>query len=625
MQAILILIMSFLGFVGFILLPFLCWKWSFSNAVFFGIFSVISILYCFGLFSGLLMGVYFTLGLSIMLAGISILYVRKDFKGAFHRLICPPLIIFIVMVLFLCVLTRFWSFIEWDEFSHWGIFAKAMYLENKFPAQVSFVTVWPHYPPGISIVQYYITKLAGYSERNVYFAQNMVILASVIAVLKNVSWKKLYLAIGVTVFCYWLIYLWGYRLDSIYMDALLGVVFGSTIVVYFSDKERNWVSMLKIAPALIVLPLIKQAGFFFALIMCGLIFLDHAIGKSPKILDLFGKESLKRLFCAIPVFGFPLASFFSWSIFLRIMGVANITPGFQLSQLFRAFTGLATNYQQDVVRNFFGFLRTAPIGSSRLSVLEILFVFLVILLIYIPKMPSGKRKENLFIQTVLFLGFLCYAISLLFVYLSMPVNGERLQTLARYVGTYILGWSIVLFTQYYHGLLDVADDGLKKKQGRIPLIGYAFLLLMGINLTPLSTMLSKQRILSQRLIVYDAISPIVPKMDENSRVWLIWQGSNGFEFHIARYFIAPHTAQGTNGAFGSVLGKRTGPKDTWTVDLSPQELHDLVINQNFDYVFVMRGDQYFWETFGELFCGEMTADEAQLFRVETNCFSRVDP
>jgi hypothetical protein len=621
------LVITFTGIVGFILYPVLRWKWSFSSAPFFGIFTIISFLYIFGLFNSLLFGFYFIFVCSIILTILAIYLTRKEFKWVFAQIFSPSFIIFLFMFTLLGYLSRSWLFSEWDEYSHWGIFAKAMYFENKFPAQVDFVIIWPHYPPGMTIFQYYVTKLAGYSERAVFFAQNIVVLSAAVATLGAINWKKSYLAIGSIYFCYWSIYFWGYRINTLYMDGILGVVFGASIVAYYGDEKRDWTAVLKIAPVLFVLPLIKQLGIVFALIIVGIIIFDRIIIKgdlNDGIKGFLNKNGYSRLLWTTMTFAIPLLSSFSWTIFLRFWRVKGFPINIQLGTLLNAFSLWATDAQRNVIFVFMENYQNTKIGFAPYGCVGIVITLIVLTLTFAVFRSDTDFKRGVYFQLILFFGFLFYSVILLAVYIA--VNDPQLQSYARYMGTYCLGWSYLIYGMFYSELKnDVFDGALKNPRNAGVTLLFSFLLLAVFALTPLSSMFTPPAPFTPRIEINKRIEKFIPYMKENSRVWIIWQNTSGLEFHITRYLIAPRMVNGFNQSYKWSLGEPYYEGDVWTYNITQKEWRAEIDNKKYDYILIGRADDKFWQMYGELFCGGDTISNSQLFKVELNCFTAIKP
>jgi hypothetical protein len=629
MNTIFMVLITLIGIMGFILYPVMRWKWPFSSAPLFGISTIIAILYIFGLFNSLLFGFYFVFAGSIILTFLSAYLSRKEYKQALAQLFSPSLLIFFLLFALLAYLSRSWMLQEWDEYSHWGIFAKAMYFENKFPAQVDFVIVWPHYPPGITIFQYFVTKLAGYSEKALFFSQNIVILSAIVAILNNITWKKSFLAIGMVFFCYWSIYFWGYRVNTIYMDGLLGVVFGATIAAYCGDKKRDWSALIKVAPVLFVLPLIKQLGIIFALIIAGIIVFDQIVFKSDwsgGIKSFLNKAGFKKSSKLIGLLALPFLSSYSWMLFLRFWGVDEYLHRVQVSTLLNSFSASATDVQRGVVNNFMGAYQNLKIGYAPYGAMGIVIVFSTLILIYSFTAENNAKKsykEWIYFQLLILFGFVFYSV-ILFTYFIIA-NDPQLQSYTRYLGTYCLGWSYVILGMYYMELKDGTIDNIQNYRKHILVIASVFIIAIVLALTPLTSIFTPPVKFAPRLLIDNRIEKFIPHMEENSRVWIIWQNTNGLEFHITRYLIAPRMVNGFNQSYKWSMGEPYYEGDIWTYNITQMAWRTEIDKMHYDYILIGSADDKFWQMYGELFCGEQKSKQPQLFKVESNCFTAINP
>jgi hypothetical protein len=46
---------------------------------------------------------------------------------------------------------------------------------------------------------------------------------------------------------------------------------------------------------------------------------------------------------------------------------------------------------------------------------------------------------------------------------------------------------------------------------------------------------------------------------------------------------------------------------------------------NYDYILIGSADEKFWQRYGDLFCGEDVGNNSQLFKVESSCFTAINP
>jgi hypothetical protein len=179
-----------------------------------------------------------------------------------------------------------------------------------------------------------------------------------------------------------------------------------------------------------------------------------------------------------------------------------------------------------------------------------------------------------------------------------------------------LGWSFAVFVIFYLELKDTLLDGSFNQ--KLFLAVYIGLIFAPVNYVPVANLLTPPTMLVQRTKVQSAIKQLVPLMDKNSRVYVIYQGTNGYEFHITRYLIAPRT---TN-IWSWSLGKLYSNGDVWTADLPPLDWFNLVQQGQYNYILVGRADENLWKRYGQFFVGKDN-ETTQLFKVEPDRFFRI--
>jgi len=82
-------------------------------------------------------------------------------------------------------------FEDYDEYNHWGIMIKNMFLYNTYGTNPESIVVFNDYPPLTSIFQYLFIQIKGiYAEDVIIIAQNILYFSMMIPITKNITWKK---------------------------------------------------------------------------------------------------------------------------------------------------------------------------------------------------------------------------------------------------------------------------------------------------------------------------------------------------------------------------------------------------------------------------------------------------
>ena len=151
----------------------------------------IIVLYIFGLFGGLKIGVYAVVGMSVLGFGYAVYSFFRDKKESLSTIFTPGMAVYFILFLLSWwgsngrILTR------WDEFSHWGLTVKNMYLLNAFSNHPASTVIFQDYPPATALFQYLFTQMLGaFTEPYLYQAMNMLYFSVAIFLFKDLKWKE---------------------------------------------------------------------------------------------------------------------------------------------------------------------------------------------------------------------------------------------------------------------------------------------------------------------------------------------------------------------------------------------------------------------------------------------------
>lgn len=185
----------------------------FEETIASAIFLIIGLLYIFGLFGNLNIGLYAVYLLSIFLGvwtGL-ILYKKRSIQ-IFDQLLTPGFAVFIVFCLIIFWGTHGRMLYYWDEFSHWGLVTKNMYTLNAFGNVSGATTHFQGYPPAASLFQYFFIKLSNpLIESLMFCAMDVFLVSLMLCVFKNIDWKnwKTALLVALLLFVFPLVFLLG--------------------------------------------------------------------------------------------------------------------------------------------------------------------------------------------------------------------------------------------------------------------------------------------------------------------------------------------------------------------------------------------------------------------------------
>jgi hypothetical protein len=186
---------------------------------------------------------------------------RKFITINFQRLI--PYFIFITLSIIYFYFFRERYLFFWDEFSHWGIFAKEMIFFDRFHDQNSNASHL-RYLPGTALWQYLVNYYSSFEESGLYFAQFLLIIVPLMVFFERLNIHRIYWIIPILIGIIIGVYNFGHGIANLYVDHLIGVWFVGMVAVNFFRSRNIFYIFGQVFPYGILL-LIKDAGALFAM------------------------------------------------------------------------------------------------------------------------------------------------------------------------------------------------------------------------------------------------------------------------------------------------------------------------------------------------------------------------
>lgn len=175
---------------------------------------------------------------------------------------------YIILFIVLSVINNGRLFSEHDEFNHWALIIKNMFLFNTYGTNPQSIVEFNEYPPFTAIFQYLFLAInKTYSEDIIITAQGMLYFSLVIPIMKNINWNKSIkniMAIVPIMIALPMIFYKNFYLE-ILVDGILGVMFATTIFYAYEDEELKF-KYIKIFSALVMLCLTKTTGIALAVL-----------------------------------------------------------------------------------------------------------------------------------------------------------------------------------------------------------------------------------------------------------------------------------------------------------------------------------------------------------------------
>lgn len=545
------------------------------------------------------------------------LFWKKSYKRFFKNLFTPGFALFSFFLLAACFLNLGKMAENWDEFSHWVDIVKVMTMFDDFGTYSGANSLFSHYPPGMTLFQYFLQKLylwtggACLSEWRAYVAYQMFLLSFLFPCVKF-NWKRPALIVfsGVVIFLCPLLFYTEFYI-SVYIDAGLGLLLGAGFVTVYFNRNRDLYYSLRVLLTCAMLVLLKDAGMLFAVMLATVYVADMLWNYSDC-------ANARKKYLCVPVSVLAvLLPKCLWSFHLYTRNVesrSSLNP----VMLFDVLMGRDNSYRKTVLENYYKeFLtRAVKLGNIGIS-FNYLFVgililaLICILICYYEKRDNFMSKKGKTLLVGMSVQFFLYIVGLCATYMSNfgEYEATRLASFERYINiVYLSGWTVVLFLAFQ--VFQSATDRTSYKQVII-------FCCVGILIAPMENVyryLSHSTVrhsMSVRLR-YDALTTEIMNITpQGSKVYLISQESQGFDYWVLRFNIRPNSVNDS----GWSIGEAFYEGDIWTEKRTSQGWKEELLNGGYDYVALYKINDYFLNNFSCLFQTPETIEPNSLYRI----------
>ncbi|MHC1773623.1 MAG: hypothetical protein AB9907_18165 [Flexilinea sp.] len=514
-----------------------------------------------------------------------------------------------------------------DEFSHWGLVVKNMVIFDAFGYIKGGTTMFPSYPPAISLLQYFFIRLgSGFHEASLYQALDIMAVSTFMPLFKSIplkKWKHLPL-LAVIVFTLPLVFYADFY-HLLYVDALLGVLFAYILFSYFSEVILTKFSILNISLASVVLTLLKGSGFGLALIVNVIIWIDVIFlqkkksnhDHQQKIIMACAAVSTFLVFCAK----------LSWNIFLKYTNTPidwNLS-GVNFSEVFGLITSNTADSHkaafQNVTRLLFDFQNGyAYQGQGNYAIKMSCFMWIGIyiligFIIFRTQKNEFEKRRIKFIVISLVCGFLFYTASIYVLYCIIFPETEGITgtSFYRYINSYLSGGLIFLIL-----LLIVKTETQNPEKSRFFLVS---LLCASMAFVPYYEVMRFSPIISdaefkavrEMRSQYAASGRFSKIMDpDNDKVFVINFTDNGLTHLIVQYNATPIPVQSLFSRNIMEVNKENG-KLIWNI--TPNEWSQRLMAE-YTYVYLYDIDNNFEEIYKRLFNDPNSIQDNSLFKID---------
>lgn len=600
-------------------------KFKQENSILITMLSIGIFLYVLGLVNLMKIGIYIIIVISILgLAYIIYSLIKKKIK--IQEIFTLGTILYIITLVIISILLKNAVYTEWDEFSHWGSNLKAMVSYDILWSSNLYDGVHVVYPPLAGIIEYFFCKInGGFSESISYIAINTFIITLLLPIMQNLKYKikdfiKGILAIF-SVFC--LIYIFGFKLCSIYIDLLLAALFAIGMFLAFrqkdeKDEKQNKQDKISIFLILISLVILKDTG----LLLAGIILMQLTFNKviMPAIKNKkIDKELVKKFVIIIGILFVILGTYFTWKIYCksndRVLDYRHDTNSIaqiNISDFIKAVlqVNCPEGKLEDISISFYDRLSNGGLTQgfrfgTAIGFLVVLDIIGIIL--YITRKDNKEEKSRILTLWIsMNIGFVLYCLLLMatFMFAFTEQEGRALASYERYMSTFFIAWTFMVIGVILN---------LKKENLKYILIA-ALICLYGSNMNTLINPVSVGSSPVNQEVTNEA-SIILENVKNEEKVYLIYQRDIGLRFHQLRYCISPIR---TNLVCEWSLGPAAYEKDIWNYDITLEEFKKKLIDENFSYVFVANSDKFLIEGYSKIFEEDVDINnlDNKLFKVE---------
>lgn len=408
------------------------------------VLEIILIIYIMGLFDNLSLGVLIICISTLIQLIFIALYLRKqtkEIKTIVKRIVTPGLAIYIGLFIISIILNKGRIFEDYDEYNHWGIIIKNMFLYNTYGTNPESIVAFNDYPPFTAIFQYLFIQIKGiFAEDVIITAQNILYFSLVIPITRNINWKKdlkrVLLSIIIILFLPIIFYFNFYL--NILVDGILGVAFAYAIYSAYRQEDDIKFQFLEIFCGITILILTKTQGM-------GLAILAIIIIGGWILFNRKEKQNLKKnmiLFLIVIICATSLLSM--WHI-----KVKQEKHRWDLSRIYNTTQQQNKEVIKTITQEFINTIFSGKYISERnLTAFSVLLGIFALMIIQYCKLEKQKKKKYQYYAICIFISTIIYLIGMLWMYCTIFDTDEALilASFTRYIFTIVL--SITVFSSF---------------------------------------------------------------------------------------------------------------------------------------------------------------------------------
>ena len=404
---------------------------------------------------------------------------RKTFTK--RKVLTPSVMVFLGASLVIIVLfaVRQPIFMEWDEFSFWGIAPKVVKETGRLyllePGELRSIT----FAPGlVMLAQLFQFLGAAFVPWKVYAAYDILmfaIYAAALAVLERRHWHLAVLGAGFAVLLPYLctVYMRNIYVETIYISAYadvpMGLLFGAPLALYFTNRHKSPALLAAVCLAVAACCITKETSFALALIAAALVCFDLLFVQKKDAVPLAGRigHIPARLGWCAALAASAVVPYVAWVLYRTpLLGTGasatDLGGDQQMSMFQMLFTGLCelvgigrTERFGRVMGKMWQYYYSTSLSSFRVGGLfaeegigrylngsGLIITLLVLALLGLAFLAAGRgRRAGIgWFALLSTLGFAAYYIFIGFTYVYVFPESSEMTDYNRYIYPYYLGW-----------------------------------------------------------------------------------------------------------------------------------------------------------------------------------------
>lgn len=526
---------------------------------------------------------------------------NKSVKG----LIATNGLVAFLLVYLLIFITNYGKhYVEWDEFSHWGLFVKETFRLDTLFCKSPYGFAHKDYVPAITVFETLYCKLnLRFSEADSYRGIQLLQMAMVLPIafagfnesdkLKNKAMdigSKLLIVIGLPVFFNSPMYY-----HTIYQDLIFGILIFYSMWVVFTEENGKYKSFI-LSLALSMLVLSKMAAMAF-LPMVVIFYLVYSL--------LFEKDSVaNKVISSIIALVVPV---FLWigcnkyiDLYVANSGGGQSYDGISINTVFGIIAHNGAVSYQDIAekRYFSAIVNEGIIGNA--SYLVVILIVVIVLGAYAYVLDGIERRKVILIDLWILLAGIAYALLMWVLYLTSFSEYEALNlaSFERYMETYLLAALFIAFGTFVY---------FSKEKMQTWGVVLAVIVLQNVIFFVDYTQLLPGTITGEKMAYEGEANLLLRETNEDDSICIVMGGDDLTGPVAMGYRCFPRK-------LGSLRpGKPNSDKDVWSEDLSVSELVERL--EQYDYVYFWNIDEHFINGYKDAFVNPENAEIGKLCKI----------